>query len=183
MVAAPLQFLEQGVDGFRLRHEHGLAEELGPRLGPLARLAGEFRQEVLGVEDAQDIVAVAAVDGNPRVAAMDRLLDHLFPGERGGEGEHVGPRGHDLRDVGVAQLDHALDHLPRLFLEQALAMPFGDNGADVLLERFLVGGGDAAAGQAMQGRVDDVREKHQREQEEARAPQDRPGEKQVGIGP
>ena len=108
-------------------------------LGPLARSAGQLRQEVLGVQDAEDVVAVAAVDGDPRVPGVDHLVEHLFPGERGGDGKHVGPRGHDLRNVGVAQLDHAFDHFPGFFFQQAFAMAFGDDGADVFFERFFVG--------------------------------------------
>ncbi len=152
-------------------------------LDPLARPAGQLGQEVLGVQDAQDVVAVAAVDGDPRVPGVDHLLEHLVPGERGGDGDHVGPRGHDLRDVGVAQFDHAFDHLAGLFLQQALAMPFGDDGADVFFERFFVGDGGVAAGQAVQGHVDDARQQRQRRQQEAHAPEQRPGEKEEGIGP
>ena len=152
-------------------------------LDPLARPSGQFGEEVLGVQDAEDVVAVAAVDGDPRVPGVDDLLEHLVPGERGGDGDHVGPRGHDLGDVGVAQFDHAFDHLAGVFLQQALAMPFGDDGADVFFERFFVGDGGLAARQAVQGHVDDAAPERQRRQQEARAPEQRPGEKEEGIGP
>ena len=52
---------------------------------------------------------------------------------------HLGPRRHDVRDDDVAQLDDALDHLAGLFLEQPFAVAFGDDRADFLLERLLVG--------------------------------------------
>ena len=92
------------------------------------------------MQDAEDVVAVAAINGNPRVPGVDHLLEHLVPGERGGNRNHVGPRRHDLRDVGVAQFDHALDHFAGLFFQQTFAMAFGDDRADVFFERIFIRG-------------------------------------------
>ena len=52
---------------------------------------------------------------------------------------HVGPRRHDVRDDGVAQLDDAFDHFAGVFFEQAFAMAFADDRADFLFDGFLVG--------------------------------------------
>ena len=43
VVAAPLQFLQQGVDGLRLRHEHRLAQELRSTARPACRARGPAR--------------------------------------------------------------------------------------------------------------------------------------------
>ena len=43
------------------------------------------------------------------------------------------------RHVDVAQLDHAFDHFAGVFLEQPFALPFADDRADFLFERFFRG--------------------------------------------
>ena len=86
-------------------------------------------------------------------------------------------------NVDVAKLHHAFDHFAGVFLEQALAMAFGDDRADVLFERLFVGGGQVAAGHAVQGHVDHPRRPCQRRQNEAHAPQQRPSKEEEPVGP
>ena len=76
---------------------------------------------------------------------------------------HFGPRRHDVRDHGVAQLDHALDHLAGIFLEQSFAVPLADDRANFLFERFLVRRRVFAAGNPVQHRVQSSGKPHQRE--------------------
>ena len=56
VVAAPLKLLQQIVDGLRLGHEERLAQKLRPAArGSLVRL-GQFGEQVLRVQDADDVV-------------------------------------------------------------------------------------------------------------------------------
>ena len=148
-----------------------------------SRRLGQFRQQVLDVEDADDVVAGLAVDGNPRVPGENRQLDRLVPGDGRRDREHVGPRRHDLRDVDVAELDHPLDHLPRLLLQQPFAVAFADDRANLLLERVLVGVDLRAAGEAMEHGVDEAGSQGQRRQEHGQRPPRRPGVVEKRSGP
>ena len=56
---------------------------------------------------------------------------------------HLGARRHDVRHHGVAQLDHAFDHLAGVFLEQAFAVALADDRADFFFDRIFVGLGAA----------------------------------------
>ncbi len=90
------------------------------RLGALLDRALEERQQVLGVEDADDLVDRVLVDRDPAVALLDDDVDRLL--HRGGRGErdHRDARDHDLVDALVAELDDRVDHLLLLGLEDAL---------------------------------------------------------------
>ena len=60
---------------------------------------------------------------------------------------NLGPRRHDVRHDGVAQLDDAFDHFAGFFFQQTFAMAFADDRADFFFDRFLVGLLRRAAGQ------------------------------------
>ena len=95
------------------------------------------------------------VHGHARVAGVDDAFDDFVP--RRVELDHVdlGPRRHDVRHDGVAQLDDALDHFAGFFLQQAFAMAFADDRANFLFDRFFIGLLRRAAGDAVQQRIDD----------------------------
>ena len=67
------------------------------------------------------------------------VLEHFVPRLLDLDHVHLGPRRHDVRDDDVAQLDDALDHLAGFFFEQPFAVALGDDRANFLFERFLVG--------------------------------------------
>jgi len=92
-----------------------------------------------------------------------------------GHRDHVGPRGHDLGDVGVAQFDYAFDHLASVFFEQPFAVSFGDDGADFVFERLLIGRFFRPACQAVQQGVDEPGRPDQRGQHDAHHPPHVPG--------
>ena len=74
VVPRPLELLQQDVDRLGLGHEVGLAQQRRPgrvrSVGPL----GQFGQQVLGVENADDVVAVLVVDRDPRDGPPDDEL-------------------------------------------------------------------------------------------------------------
>ena len=65
--------------------------------------------EVLGVDDADDVVDALAAGGDAAVAVEDDDLHGVGHPEVGGDRDHVGAGHHDLAHDGVAQLDHRLD--------------------------------------------------------------------------
>ena len=164
VVPPALKVLQQGVDGLGLGHEHRLTQQRGPRLHAILRRLGQLGQQVLDVENAHDVVAILAEDRHPRVARLDDLFEGLVPGDVGRNGEHVGPRRHDPRDVDVAEFDHAFDHFAGVFFEQSLAVAFGDDGADLLVERIFVGFLGRSAGEAMEDGIDEAGGQPQRRQ-------------------
>ena len=104
------------------------------------------------------------------MARRDDQLQGVGPGDRGGDRDHVGPRRHDLRDIDVAQLDDAFDHFPGVLFEQSFAVPLGHDGANFLLERFLVGRGRRAAGEPMQQAINKPGSGRQGQQQPRTAP-------------
>ena len=175
VVSRVLELLQQDVHRFGFGHEVGIAQQRGPGIDGLAASRGQFGQQVLGIEDAHDVVAVLLKDRDPRVARLDHELEHLLPGKRQGDRDHVGAGHHDLGNRHVAQLDHPLDHLPGVLLQQALAMALGDDRADLVLERLFVGDFRRAAGQAVQHGADESGPEHRGCQTEADRAPDRPG--------
>ena len=81
---------------------------------------GEDRQQVLGVEDADDVVDRLLVDRDARVAVADDHVDDLLERRILGERRDVDARDHHLVDALLAQLEHRADHLLLLGLDDAL---------------------------------------------------------------
>ncbi len=126
-----LELVEQVVDRHRLGHEDRRAQER-PEGGPGRGVGLQVRQEVLGVEDADDLVDRLLVDRDPRVALLDDEVDRLLerrvrpdPGDRDA-------RDHDLVDAPLAELDDRVDHLLLLGLEDALLAAALDDQAELL---------------------------------------------------
>ena len=97
----------------------------------------EVRQEVLGVEDADDLVDRLLVDRDPAVTLLDDRVDRLLEGRAGGQGDDVDPGDHHLVEAAIAELDDRVDHLLLLGLEDALLAAPLDDQAELL-------GGDLA---------------------------------------
>src|SRR5687768_3684501 len=85
---------------------------------PLA-FADEPAHEVLRVDDADDVVDRAAVDGQPGIRALGDDADHLV--ERGGDvyRRYTRARNHQLLRLAQVQPQRALQPLVLIRLEQA----------------------------------------------------------------
>ena len=125
MDLASLELVQQVVDEHGLRHEERRAEELAQVR--LLHTALEERQQVLGVEHADDLVDRLLVDRDPAVALADEGVDGIVDGCGDRESRHLRARNHDLMDAALAQLDDGTDHLFFLGLEDArLPSPLHD---------------------------------------------------------
>ena len=103
-------------------------------------------QQVLGVNQAGDVVEVAVVDGQTGVPV---LLEHSRDVlQRGAplHGHHVRARHHHLADRLVAGLDDAVDHVALLLLDHALLLRHVEQRDELILSEVR-GLGRAAARQ------------------------------------
>ena len=85
-------------------------------------------QQVLDADDAEDVVEVLLVDGEPRVLLIAEERAQLRDGRVRLDRDHVGARRHDLARERVAEIDDRLQQAPLVPLDQPL-----------LLARFEVG--------------------------------------------
>ena len=79
------------------------------------------REEVAHVEDADDLVERAAVDGIARVRRVDHRGEHLLGRQVDRERDHLGPRHHHVRGLLVGEVEDLVEHL--LLLRLDLAAP------------------------------------------------------------
>ena len=91
------------------------------------------------------------------MSRFDDVSDHFVPVDVDGQHMHVGARGHNLRNVGIAQLDNALNHLPRIFFEQALSVALGHDRTDFFFDRLFVDRLRRSPGDAMKNGVEHTR--------------------------
>ena len=135
-----------------------LAQQLGDRLGfgdegdrveELAqvevglRAAGADAQQVLGMEDADDVIRVAFVDGDAGVAFLVDQPDQVrHRGVRGGA-DHLRRRGHDLRGLGAAEIKDRVDQPFLVDGDQPLFFALLEQFLDLVLQ-FFRGVGRAA---------------------------------------
>ena len=104
--------------------------ELGQQRGKVLRLGNDVRgpqqlleldardpalvhrlEEVAHVEDADDLVERAAVDGVARVRRFDHGLQRLLGRQVDGERDHLGPRHHHVGDFLVGEVEDLVEHL------------------------------------------------------------------------
>ena len=90
-------------DALGLGHEAGLSHQLGHQLGVASVALGPH--QVLGVDDADDVVDALAADGHPAAAVEEHDLHHVGDPEVAVDGDHVGSGHHHLAHDRVAELD------------------------------------------------------------------------------
>ena len=96
------------------------------------------RQQVLGVEDADDVVDRLLVDRDARVARDDDRVDDLVERRVLGECRDVDARHHHLVHALLAQLEHRADHLLLFGLDDALLAAALDEDQQLLGGDLLV---------------------------------------------
>ena len=146
-------------------------------------VALEVGQQVLGVQDAHDVVDAVLVDRDARVAALHDGVHDLVE-RRGHRQRHdVDARHHHLVDAALAELQHGADHLLLLGLDDALlAAPLDEDHQ--LLGRDPVTVHLTHAEDARDGVGDGVEHPHDR-REDAAQDLDRAGEQEriaLGVG-
>jgi hypothetical protein len=83
-------------------------------------------QQVLGQEDADDVVLALLVHRKARVAGADDDVQQLVVRGVDVEQVHVRRRHHHVAGGHVGHADHALEHHPRLRLDQLLLLGVGE---------------------------------------------------------
>ena len=119
-----------------LRNEDGGAEQSGD-LGQFAFPRLPMPQQILGVENALNIVDGLLEDWNSGMALLHHQLDHLAKRRADLNREDRGPRGHDLGNPLVAHFDDVLDHLALIVVDGTLPLSFGDRVQDFVASLFL----------------------------------------------
>jgi len=102
-----LEGQEQPLDRRGARHEQRLVQQLVERL--LCELTCRRADEVLRVEDATHVIERLLIDGHAREPARRELLDEAMHREVVRQAKDAIARRHDLADVLVGELEHAMD--------------------------------------------------------------------------
>ena len=130
---------EVGLHGDLVQVE--VAQRLGRGAVRLDRQLVHGAQQILGVDDAHDVLGVVAIDGQAGVIALEALrqdvlgrvlcIDHLDPR----------PVQHDLLDRAVAQVQRAQDAVAVLLLDHALGMAQVQGARDLVPHGQDIGAG------------------------------------------
>ena len=106
----------------RLGHEERRAQQRAQvQVGRALQL-----QQVLGHQDADDVVALLLEHRKARVAGADDDVEHLVVRRVDVEQVHVAARDHHVAGGHVGHPDDALEHHPRLGLDQLLVLGVGE---------------------------------------------------------
>jgi hypothetical protein len=100
-------------------------------IAPLA--AGQGPQQVAGVQHADDVVGVLAIERDAGVLGLQRLGHQLADRQVGvDQGDRLAVD-HDLRDVHVRQVQHPAQHPPVAAFDPAFGVVVLDRAADLLV--------------------------------------------------
>ena len=132
VVVAAAEFLQQHVQALALGDEDDRAHVLADLEGLVARRLQP--QQILGEQDAEDLVAILADHRKARMARLDHQRHQGVGRLITLDEDHLGARHHDVAHLHVGDRKHALEHHQRVVVEQAasarLAQPF-DQVAEV----------------------------------------------------
>ena len=134
VVAVGAEVAQQVVERLRLGDEERRPQQRAQvEVGRALQL-----QQVLGHQDADDVVAPLLEHRKARVAGVDDDVQHLLERRVDVEQVHVAARDHDVAGGHVGHPDHALEHHPRLGLDQLLVLGVGER-LDQLVARVRAG--------------------------------------------
>jgi len=137
VVARKPELLEQDVEALGFRNHHRGPDELRQRLR--RGVLGERLQQVLGQQDAEDLVALLAIDREPGVTAVDDDLQHLVQAEVDRQRDHLRARDHHVADLLLGHRDRALDHRQCVGRQQAAGLGFAQAFEQVFAVARLTG--------------------------------------------
>ncbi len=112
--------MQQLVDALRLGHVDRWPDDLPHVDRAVTLLLAQVRQQVLGVEDADDVVEVLLEDRQARMAGPHDHVEHLLEGIVDIHRADADARHHHLVDALLGELDDPVDHLLLVFLDPAL---------------------------------------------------------------
>ncbi len=150
--AVALHLPQERGDPLGLGHEVRRTGQLGHRSLLVAVALGSH--QVLGVDDADDVVDATSGHGQPAEAVEEHDLHGVGHAELRGHRDHVRPRHHHLAHDRVAQLDHRLDELALLGLDDVLLDGEVRDGEELLLRRVRTAL-EPLAGQQRVGEADE----------------------------
>jgi hypothetical protein len=120
--SAPAALLEQGQRLAQLLvvpHHHGLPPKHAHKVGDQRVVVAVHEDQILRQQHTDDVVAVAAVHGDPRVPAFEDFGEHaVAEAFVGVEHEDVARRGHHVLDVHVAELQRAFHDVHLLLVQR-----------------------------------------------------------------
>jgi hypothetical protein len=120
-------------------------------------------QEVLGVQHADDVLRLAAVERQARVVGVEAEPQDLARGQVGVDHLDAGAVEHDLLDRALMQVERAQKPVAVFLLHHALGMADGQRAHDLLMHREDVCAGlDPHAEQAQHPAHDDAARRHHR---------------------
>ena len=141
VVAREPEFLEQHVQALGFRDQHGRAQQFAHAAG--AAVTDHAAQQVLGQQDAEDLVAVLAVHREAGVAGLDHQVHQVKELRVDGQGHHLRTRHHDVADLLFGHRQGAFEHLQGVGLDQAVGLGLAKD-----LDQVLAGFGFAGKGLA-----------------------------------
>ncbi|MCY1452174.1 hypothetical protein D9M71_690780 [compost metagenome] len=97
------------------------------------------RQQVLGQQHADDVVEALADHRIARVRRLDHRREEFPRRLRRADGDHLGPRDHDVAHLQVRDLDGALDDGQRLAVQQLVVVGFAQQLEELLAVSRLMG--------------------------------------------
>jgi hypothetical protein len=128
VVAVAAELAQQVVEALALRHEGGRAQQGAEvELGRALQL-----EQVLGQQDADDVLALALVHRKARVRGVDHQVQQLVVGRVDVEHVHARGRHHHVAGRHVGDADHAFEHDARLGVDDVVVLGLGQ-GLDQLV--------------------------------------------------
>ena len=109
---AALEGVELVVDRGGVRHEPRLARQRA-HVEPIDGPAGppERRQQILGMQHANDVVGFVLPDRHARELALDNVVDNLVRVVGNVDGLHLGAVDHDVVELQFLEIKHAAEAL------------------------------------------------------------------------
>ena len=128
-----------------VEQRRGVGDEPGRRRqrgdvepGELAEVAAHPRQQVLGVQHADDAVGIAAPDRQAGVGAAHDLVEDLLRRRVGVDADDVLAVGHDLADLDAGEVEDAAQHVALLLADHAVLARQVDQVAQLLAGEHVV---------------------------------------------
>src|SRR5690554_4137568 len=131
VIAAFLEQLEQRVKAFALGDEQRRTQQFAHV--ELAGVVAEITQKVLRDEDADDVIAAFADDGEARIAGFDDGRQQLSRVIDPRQHRNLGAWDHDVSGLQLRDVQHALDHRQRIRIEQTALMSITKKLEEIVL--------------------------------------------------
>ncbi|MCY1231135.1 hypothetical protein D9M72_435720 [compost metagenome] len=118
MVAVDAEFAQQDIQALGFGDEHRRAQRFAQVEGGI----GVVAQQVLGQQDADDVVTAAFIDREARVRGLLHERDEGLRRVDDIDHIHLRARHHDVAGGQFGDLEHALDHRQRIGVDQVALM-------------------------------------------------------------